>query len=385
MTYESLQGIRVLDLGIITAGASTSAVLADLGAEVIKVEGPSYTDPFREWLGTTNAPNWWNESPQFRATNRNKSSVCLDLKSERGHGLFMKLVVQSDVVVENFRAGVLKRLRIDYETLCAANPGIILASISSQGQTGPDSGNTSFGSTLEASSGLAYLMRYAGETPKITGRGLNYPDQVASLFAASAIMAALVERHRTGTGVVLDLSQRELTSFLVGEALVAAAEGNPLESYPIGVQAAVEGLFRAQDDQWVAVTVEHGSAADAASLIGEALTPDSLRGWIAVQPAATAARRLRAFAAAEVVLQARQREDPDRLSTTSAFSRDDQGLQVKGLPMQIGEHCRDKFVSAQTLGEANERVALDLMGLRQEEFDALVSERIFSNRPDKAG
>lgn len=224
MTYESLQGIRVLDLGIITAGASTSAVLADLGAEVIKVEGPSYTDPFREWLGTTNAPNWWNESPQFRATNRNKSSVCLDLKSERGHGLFMKLVAQSDVVVENFRAGVLKRLRIDYETLCAANPGIILASISSQGQTGPDSGNTSFGSTLEASSGLAYLMRYAGETPKITGRGLNYPDQVASLFAASAIMAALVERHRTGTGVVLDLSQRELTSFLVGEALVAAAE-----------------------------------------------------------------------------------------------------------------------------------------------------------------
>jgi benzylsuccinate CoA-transferase BbsF subunit len=385
MTYESLQGIRVLDLGIITAGASTSAVLADLGAEVIKVEGPSYTDPFREWLGTTNAPNWWNESPQFRATNRNKSSVCLDLKSERGHGLFMKLVAQSDVVVENFRAGVLKRLRIDYEALCAANPGIILASISSQGQTGPDSGNTSFGSTLEASSGLAYLMRYAGETPKITGRGLNYPDQVASLFAAGAIMAALIERHRTGAGVVLDLSQRELTSFLVGEALVAAAEGNPLESYPIGVPAAVEGLFRAQDDQWVAVTVGRASAADAASLIGEALTPDSLRGWIAVQPAATAARRLRAVAAAEVVLQAGQRQDPDRLSATSAFSRDDQGLQVKGLPMQIGEHCRNTFVSAQTLGEANERVALELLGLRQEEFDALVSERIFSNRPDKAG
>ncbi|MFT4509288.1 CaiB/BaiF CoA transferase family protein [Caballeronia sp. 15711] len=385
MTYESLQGIRVLDLGIITAGASTSAVLADLGAEVIKVEGPSYTDPFREWLGTTDAPNWWNESPQFRATNRNKSSVCLDLKSERGHGLFMKLVAQSDVVVENFRAGVLKRLKIDYETLRAANPGIILASISSQGQTGPDSGNTSFGSTLEASSGLAYLMRYTGETPKITGRGLNYPDQVASLFAAGAIMAALVERHRTGTGVVLDLSQRELTSFLVGEALVAAAEGNPLESYPIGVPAAIEGLFRAQDDQWVAVTVGRASAADAASLIGEELTRDSLRGWIAVQPAATAARRLRAVAAAEVVLQAGQRQDPDRLSTTSSFSRDDQGLQVKGLPMQIGEHCRDKFVSAQTLGEANERVALELMGLRQEEFDALVSERIFSNRPDKAG
>src|SRR5689334_9621182 len=105
MSFDCLRGVRVLDLGIVTAGASTSAILADLGAEVIKVEGPSYTDPFREWTGIVEGTEWWNDSPQFQATNRNKRSVCLELKSPRGRELLLRLAAGCDVVLENFRVG----------------------------------------------------------------------------------------------------------------------------------------------------------------------------------------------------------------------------------------------------------------------------------------
>jgi crotonobetainyl-CoA:carnitine CoA-transferase CaiB-like acyl-CoA transferase len=385
MDYQALHGIRVLDLGIITAGASTSAILADLGAEVIKIEGPSYTDPFRDWMGTTDAENWWNDSPQFRATNRNKRSVCLDLKSEQGHALFMRLVGQSDIVVENFRTGVLARLKIGFDRLQARNPRIILASISSQGQTGPDAQNSSFGSTLEASSGFSYLMRYPDEAPKITGRGLNYPDQVASLFSAGAIMAAVIERHRTGEGTHLDLSQRELTSFLVGDALIAAADDGRPDAYTVGPGTALEGLFQSLDGEWLAVTVESQSGVACADLIGSLLDRESLSNWIAAQPAAVAARRLRsASAAAEVVVQAGKQADPYRMSQVSAFMVDDHGIEVKGLPFQIGSRHRDEFRSAPALGEDNESVAFDLMNLNSAEYESLEKSGVFSDHPQKA-
>jgi len=384
MSFTSLQGVRVLDLGIVTAGASTSAVLADLGAEVIKVEGPLYIDPFREWSGQNDGPNWWNESPQFQATNRNKRSVCLDLKSPQGLDLFMKLATNCHVVVENFRAGVLKRLKIDFERLTAINPRIILASISSQGQDGPESTNSSFGSTLEASSGMAALMRYPGEAPQITGRGLNYPDQVASLFSASAIIAALVESRRTGVGAALDLSQRELTSFLVGEALIAASAHVPLEPYDTAAPGAVQGVFKARDGQWVAVTVLAGESHGVVKGLAASPTRDALERWIAALPAPTAAGRLRAAGiAAEVVWTARAFDDPDALVPQDAFALDSEGRQVKGLPLRLGgQNCR-AFRAAPALGRDNSDVARDLLGLAMEEYQAFVGMGLFSDRPDK--
>ena len=118
--------MRVIDLGILTAGASTSAILADLGADVIKVELPTYLDPFRGTPGTSRVEGWWNNSDAFKSTNRNKRGICLDLKSSRGRELFLQLAGQSDVVIENFRRGVMQRLGIGYDALRAANGGIIL-------------------------------------------------------------------------------------------------------------------------------------------------------------------------------------------------------------------------------------------------------------------
>ena len=102
-----LAGIRVIDLGWLTAGAASSTLLLDLGAEVIKIEGPGALDPFRDWTGADPCVDWWNRSPFYNFTNRGKRSVCLDLKDPRGQAVILRLLESADVLVENFRRGIL--------------------------------------------------------------------------------------------------------------------------------------------------------------------------------------------------------------------------------------------------------------------------------------
>ena len=122
MSRAPLAGCRVVDLGIITAGASTSAMLADLGADVIKVEASAYIDPFRMWDKGLGAEDWWNKSRFFDFTNRNKRGLALDLKKPKGKELFLDLVANADVIVENFRRGVLERLRSRLRHALGAEP-----------------------------------------------------------------------------------------------------------------------------------------------------------------------------------------------------------------------------------------------------------------------
>ena len=223
---KPLSGIKVVDLGWLTAGAASSAVLLDLGAEVVKIEGPGAVDPFRNNENSAPGEPWWNQSAWFAFTNRGKQSVCLDLKDARGRNVLLRLLQYADVLVENYRRGVLAGFGLSADSLRQRFPRLIIASISSQGEDGPERDMTSFGSTLEATGGLASLTG-SGEAPVISGRDVNYPDQVVCLFASGAMVAALLERDRTGQGAHLDLSQRELTSFLLGEELLAAAAGSP--------------------------------------------------------------------------------------------------------------------------------------------------------------
>ncbi len=220
---------------------------------MIKVESPSYRDPFRRWGGGPAD----GESPFFRATNRNKRCLSLNLGSEAGREAFLRLVERSDVVVENFRRGVLTKLGIDYPALSARNPHVVLASISSQGDTGPDAGRISFGSTLEAIGGMAMLAGYAHGPAMVSGRELNYPDQVVAIFASGMIVTAWRSARAGGPGVHLDLSQRELTSFLIGDVFVAG----PSASGRVG-NAQYPYLFqdclRAADGVWFAVSIERG-------------------------------------------------------------------------------------------------------------------------------
>ncbi len=223
---KPLSGIKVVDLGWLTAGAASSAVLLDLGAQVVKVEGPTAPDPFRNNENSAPGEPWWNQSAWFAFTNRGKQSVCIDLKDPRGREVILRLLDDADVLVENYRRGVLANFGLSVEFLRERFPRLVIASISSQGETGPERDMTSFGSTLEATGGLA-SMTGSGAAPVISGRDVNYPDQVVCLFASGAMVAALLERDRTGQGAHLDLSQRELTSFLLGEELLVAAAGAP--------------------------------------------------------------------------------------------------------------------------------------------------------------
>lgn len=226
---QALSGFRITDLTIITAGACATQLLADLGAEVIKIEAGVYPDPFRYWTQAPDddgsLPDPWNWSPSFNMVNRNKRGVCLDLKHPRGREVFLELVKVSDAVTENFRRGAMERLGLSYEDLRKVNPNIVMLSLASQGSTGPENRYTSYGSTLDALSGLMGITGYQGSHPLWSSGDVNYPDQVAAVFGAGILMAALRYRERTGKGTYIDLSQRELITTMIGEQVLGYTAG----------------------------------------------------------------------------------------------------------------------------------------------------------------
>ncbi|WP_242123953.1 CoA transferase [Sphingobium sp. Sx8-8] len=272
--------IRVLDLGIITAGAVTSQILADLGAEVIKIEAPERPDPFRRWTQVASSASGQadlNASPPFQTANRNKQDVALDLKHPEGRRLFLEMAAKADIVVENFRNGVLDRLGIGFDDLRKVKPDIILASLTSQGSTGPEAGYSSFGSTLDALGGLMSLTGYDAATPRWSSANVNYPDQVVSFIAPGAILAALRQRDRTGEAIHVVLSQREVVSFLIGEYFIDfdpdaphVPQGNRSEGF------APQGVYPCQgEEQWIALSIAtDGQWADLCAMLDLAAADD---------------------------------------------------------------------------------------------------------------
>ena len=341
-----LAGIRVLDFGLLTAGANTSAMLADLGADVIKIESGAYLDPFRVVGKIDNDDGWWNRSPQFRFTNRNKRGLALNLKDTEGQRVIRELAAKCDVVVENFRRGVLDRAGLGYKELSAINPRLVFAAISSQGDTGPERMNVSFGSTLDATSGIASLTGYEGEEPRISGMDVNYPDQIVSLFATGIVIAAVTEARRTGKGAFLDFSQREVASFTLGEEILAAAPLAPRGNTEAGV--AQQDSYQCADGRWLAVTLD---------------APDpSMADFCAGKPrdAAVASLLARGIAAAPCF------DGNDLLRDTAlqgvTLVRDENGGLVKGLPYRLGGEGLVIERPAPDLGQHTDEVLRELLG-----------------------
>lgn len=382
---KPLKGLRVVDFGIITAGASTSAILADLGAEVIKVEGPTYIDPFRAWAGATDDEEWWNKSPHFHFTNRNKKNVCVDLKSERGYELIMKLVAVSDLVIENFRVGVLERLGLGFSELVKANPRIVLGSVSSQGITGPEAAAASFGSTLEASSGFSDLIRYSfDEPPHISGQALNYPDQVVSLFATGLIISTVLESRKTNSPYHVDISQREVTAFLLGEKLVEATYGQKPEARA-GAPTILEGIYESSDSQWIALTIKTADVESAlAREVGvSALDAGRLKLWVGKQTANEALDQLSGLGVSASL--ARRVEDLPAIDEprvgSTAFAIAPDGKPIKGLPWSMNGAVLEVRYPAPSLGEHNHSVVVDLLGYSEEVYQELVAQGVLAQAP----
>lgn len=205
---NSLQGIKVVEFCEIAAGPFCAMLLADMGADVIKVEKPG-GDAMRSWPPVNDG-----YSENFASINRNKKSVVLDMKSAEGLRAAKAIILDSDVVVENFRPGVMTRLGIDYDTMAAEKPGLIYCSISAFGQSGPRTREGGFDLTMQAMSGIMSITGEPGSAP--TKCGLPLCDFVAALYGAFGVSAAINERARTGKGQNIDVA-------MLGTALAVAA------------------------------------------------------------------------------------------------------------------------------------------------------------------
>ncbi|MGQ4877508.1 CaiB/BaiF CoA transferase family protein [Billgrantia sp. LNSP4103-1] len=196
-----LDDIKVLELGQLIAGPYCGQVLADFGAQVIKVEPPGKGDAMRQWGEAdrdTDEPLWWN------VIARNKRSLTLDLRQPRGQDLLRELARQADVVIENFRPGTMERWGLGYEALSRDNPGLIMVRVTGFGQDGPYASRAGFASVCEAMGGLRYVSGYPDRPPVRVGISLG--DTLAGLHAALGTMMALHQRERTGRGQTVDSS-----------------------------------------------------------------------------------------------------------------------------------------------------------------------------------
>ncbi|MDN5743592.1 MAG: CoA transferase [Nocardioidaceae bacterium] len=211
MSNGPLEGITVVEFGGFIAGPFAGQLLGDYGARVIKIEPPA-GDPMRTWGVLQEGKSLW-----WPGIARNKESVVLDLKSEDDRVLARQIIAGADVVLENFAPGRMAEWGLDYESVSAKHPGLIMAHVSGFGQDGPRARDRGFGSVAEAMGGLRALMGFPDRPP--VRAGISLGDEVAGMFAVIGIMAAINERHRTGRGQEVDVALYE-SIFALTESLL---------------------------------------------------------------------------------------------------------------------------------------------------------------------
>lgn len=311
-----LAGVRVLDLCVVWAGTYATCVLADMGAEVIKLENVHVFPPMTRggrarppkevmtgglaWgTGYPNnepGPRAWNYCPTFVQLYRNKKSVTLDITTERGQALLRPLIEQTDVFVENNAAGTAEKLDLDYEALRAIKPDIIVLRAPGYGLSGPYRDARTLGAHLESVTGHTLLRSYPDRDPSQTS-AIFAGDHMAGSQAAFAIMAALRHRRRTGEGQMIEMAQAEAAAPMVAQAYMQQAfSGSPPD--PVGNRSiygfAPHNVYPCRSpgdagdggDRWIAITVT--SEAEWRALVGEMGDP----AWAVAPEFADAAGRL---------------------------------------------------------------------------------------------
>ncbi|MFE5047187.1 CaiB/BaiF CoA transferase family protein [Streptomyces sp. NPDC056637] len=252
-----LQGLRVLDLATLFAGPLAATMLADFGADVIKVEHPRKPDPSRGHGPSKDGVGLW-----WKFLGRNKRNITLDLSTPGGREILLKLVADADVLIENFRPGTLEKWNLGWEELNAANPRLVLTRVTAFGQFGPYSPRPGFGTLAEAMSGFAALTGEPDGPPTLPPFGLA--DSIAALSTSYAVMAALQGRERTGRGQVVDMAIIEPMLTVLGPqpiwydqlGYVQPRTGNR------STNNAPRNTYRTSDNKWVAVSTSAQSIAE---------------------------------------------------------------------------------------------------------------------------
>lgn len=271
---QALAGVRVIDLSQVLVGPYATKLLADMGAEVIRIECAARSgrggalprlrpggDFGAAFPGSDTGEHSYNRFAYYNEVNRNKYAITIDLSKPRGVEVFKRLVKISDVVVENFSPRVMPNFGLGYEALKGINPKIIMISISAYGQDGPYRDYVSYGEGIEAMSGLSKLTAYPDGAP--LKPGVAYADATAGLHAAFAILAALRYRQIKGVGQYIDLSIREALTPMLGEAVIDYSMTGKIPK-PHGnrhPRIAPHGCYRCKgQDKWIAIAVSSDKA-----------------------------------------------------------------------------------------------------------------------------
>lgn len=253
-----LKGLRVLDFGWVWAGAVPGHILADMGAEVIKIESAKPLDYMRQGrpiVGTQKDPE---QNPMFQNVNRGKLSLCINFDRAETRKVLEDLVAVSDVVIENFSPGVMEKFGLNYPKLKKLRPDLVMCSMSAVGQHGPLRGIRTYATMIASLAGIDALVGYTGE--RVLGSQSSYADPNASLHATFGILAALWRRERTGVGAYLDVSQWEAAVCVMSEAVTEfALHGRVPEMFgTLHEYKSPHGHYRAAgDDQWIAISVSN--------------------------------------------------------------------------------------------------------------------------------
>jgi benzylsuccinate CoA-transferase BbsF subunit len=393
---KPLAGLRIADFTVHAAGPFCTHMLSQMGAEVIKVETALRPDIFRKPHAV-----YGRQGPAtFDQVSSNKLSVRMNLKHPDGVALAKQLVTVADVAAESFRAGVMQRLGLGYDVLKSVKPDIVMVSVSSSGQTGPESHFAGYAPLFGAWGGLGYLSGHA-DGPPVEMR--HVMDHSVGMNAALATLAALHQRRRTGRGCHVDIAAREVASSTVGEALLAASAGVQINRMGNGdFRRAPHGVYPTRDpDRWLSIAVSNNAQWQSlVTLIGQpnwaddprfaseqarhdnrAILDQALGDWTRTQNGETATSSLQragiaahlSWAASDIVADPhlRQRRAILDVSETDGkiraavgrparFSTDDSPGITRGTP---------------ELGGAEAYVYGDLLGLSQAKIQALIDDQ----------
>jgi crotonobetainyl-CoA:carnitine CoA-transferase CaiB-like acyl-CoA transferase len=264
--YGPLAGVRVLDCSTMIAAPSTAAMLADFGAEVIKIERPGPGDHARRYGAQKNGIGLY-----WKALGRNKRSVALDLHGAEAQALLLRWLPSFDVFIENFRPGTLERWGLGPDVLLAANPRLVIARVTAFGQVGPWSRRPGFGSLAEAMSGFAAVTGEPDGPPTLPPFGLA--DGITALATAYAVLVALRERDRSGAGQVIDMAIIEPILMMLGGGITAYQQTGYVQPR-LGNRSsnnAPRNVYQTLDGRWVAVSTSSQSIAErVVTLVGRA-------------------------------------------------------------------------------------------------------------------
>lgn len=399
-----LDGIRVLDLGVIVVGGDTGRLLGDLGADVVKVENSAFPDGARAAQGPSGM------APGFAAGHRNKRGIGINLRDPDGRRLVRELARSADIVLTNFKPGVIASLGLDYGSLSDVSPGIVIVDSSAFGPTGPWSRRLGYGPLVRAAAGCTDQWVYPGEPGSFSDAVTVYPDHVCARVGALGALALLVRRERTGRGGSVSVAQSEVMLSHFGARIAAqdlTGRGHDADADP--EHDAPWGLFpSAGDDDWVAVTVR--GDADWAALCEVIGRPDLLADPSLSDAARRDGQRERVNAAVtEWTAQRSPFEAMEKLQSAGvpagamlraidmpawgyyrqrhAFREELHPLGtgpwvMENVQIHAGRVAEPPFLPAPLLGEQTYQIAEELLGLDTAQIDELVRRGVLEIAPD---